>query len=232
MWERFHPTLELQRIRGKRADTIVIPMLAHDWLTRKGDMLVTWFRCSHFTSLSFSDSKILQCIVTRALESGLWWLKFQIISIVNFPGVQGLMIHLGWSASVTRKQTTVGRWCRGCWSLRTMGSTWVKLICSRQAGSRLLAVAALARSQCIGRSVPAHALLAVAALARSAKVSTPKCDTCFGLVNWGVVEKNKFMSWLTSARGIEWNRFCNFWRLFEYPTSFQSEGHRHTYSRH
>jgi hypothetical protein len=49
------------------------------------------------------------------------------------------------------------------------------------------------------------------------KVSTPKCDTCFGLVNWGVVETKKFMSWLASIRGIEWNWFCNFWRLYEYP---------------
>jgi hypothetical protein len=34
---------------------------------------------------------------------------------------------------------------------------------------------------------------------------------------------------LASARGNEWNRFCNFWRLYEYPTSFQSEGGRHTH---
>jgi hypothetical protein len=65
------------------------------------------------------------------------------------------------------------------------------------------------------------------------KVSTPKCDTCFGLVNWGgVVETKKFMSWLASVRGIEWNWFCNFWRLYEYTKSFQSKGGRHTYSRH
>jgi hypothetical protein len=61
------------------------------------------------------------------------------------------------------------------------------------------------------------------------KVSTPKCDTCFGLVNWG---GGGNMSWLASIRGIKWNWFCNFWRLYEYPTSFQSEGGRHTYSRH
>jgi hypothetical protein len=44
--------------------------------------------------------------------------------------------------------------------------------------------------------------------------------------------KNLLAGPLASARGIEWNRFCNFWKLYEYPTSFQSEGGRYTYSRH
>jgi hypothetical protein len=33
-----------------------------------------------------------------------------------------------------------------------------------------------------------------ASMGQKGKVSTPKCDTCFGLVNWGVVETKKFMS--------------------------------------
>jgi hypothetical protein len=65
------------------------------------------------------------------------------------------------------------------------------------------------------------------------KVSTPKCDTCFSLGTWeGVVQIFLLAGPLASARGNEWNRFCNFWRLYEYPTGFQNEGGRHTYSRH
>ena len=57
-----------------------------------------------------------------------------------------------------------------------------------------------------------------------AKVGTPKCDTCFSLGTW---QGHKQVQEELNGTG-----FVIFGRLYEYPTSFQSEGHKHTYSKH